>query len=196
MVAMPQKQEPIKMTEAEYLAFERGSDIKHEYIDGHIYAMAGARRRHSLITGNIFASCHSQFRGQDCEVHQSELRVKISASKYFYPDITIICGEAILADNEFDNLLNPTVIIEVLSPSTEAFDRGDKFQYYRSIPSIQHYLLISQDKPRIEGYQRQKSGLWTFKDAIGLDSNFKIEVLNFTLNLLDIYELITFETDE
>lgn len=196
MVAMPQKQEPIKMTAAEYLAFERGSDIKHEYIDGHIYAMAGGTREHTLITGNTFASLHSQRKGRSCEVYHSEMRVRVSSIKYVYPDVTISCSTPEFADDAKRVLLNPDIVIEVLSPSTEAFDRGDKFQYYRSIPSIQHYLLISQDKPRIEGYQRQKSGLWTFKDAIGLDSNFKIEVLNFTLNLLDIYELITFETDE
>lgn len=184
------------MTEAEYLAFERQSDLKHEYIDGHIYAMAGARRRHSLITGNLFASSHSQFQGKDCEVHQSDLRVKISARKYFYPDITIICGEAILADNEFDNFLNPTVIVEVLSPSTEAFDRGNKFQFYRSIASLQEYILVSQDTARIEGFFRQESGLWTFDASIGLDTRFKLSSIDCTFDLATIYQRISFETKD
>lgn len=196
MSAMPQKQEPSKMSEAEYLAFERQSDIKHEYIDGYAYAMAGARRKHSLITGNLFASSHSQFQGKNCEVHQSELRVKVSASKYFYPDITIICGKVILADNEFDNLLNPTVIIEVLSPSTEAFDRGNKFQFYRSIDSLKEYILVSQDIARIEGFSRQESGLWTFDASIGLDTSFKLSTIDCTFDLATIYQGISFDKDD
>lgn len=195
MVAMPHKPDPVRMTESEYLAFEHESDAKHEFINGYVYAMAGAKREHSLITGNIFASCHSQFQGRGCEVHQSELRVKVSASKYFYPDITIICGEPILADDEFDNLLNPTVIVEVLSPSTEAFDRGDKFQYYRSIESLQEYILVSQEKARIEGFVRQDSGLWTFSAAIGLDAIFKLSSISCAFNLSKIYDRITLESE-
>ncbi len=193
---MPHKQDPIKMTEAEYLAFERESDIKHEYINGTVYAMAGGTREHIVITGNTFATLHSQRRKHGCEVYQSEMRVRVSSLKYVYPDVTVSCGTPEFTDDDRRILLNPHIVIEVLSPSTEAFDRGGKFQFYRNIPSIQHYLLISQDTPRIEGFSRQSSGLWTFKDTNGLNSTFEIETFNFTLNLRDIYEQIIFETSD
>lgn len=194
MSAMPQEQQAPRMTETEYLAFERASDIKHEYINGYIYAMAGAKRNHSLITGKTITALNNGL--SDCDVYTSDTRVRISASKYVYPDASVVCGESQFAENEFDNLLNPTVIVEVLSPSTEAFDRGDKFQYYRGISSLKEYILISQDKARIEGFVRQDSGLWTFNAAIGLSATYELSVVDCTLELASIYQRISFERAE
>ena len=152
MVALSEEQHPIRMTEAEYLAFERQSEAKHEFIDGEVIAMVGASRAHNLICVDLLRIISTHLRGKDCEVYSSDMRVKIARKKYTYPDVTIVCGAAQFADDEFDNLLNPTVIIEVLSKTTEAYDRGKKFKSYRQLDSLQEYILVAQDSPHIERY--------------------------------------------
>jgi len=197
MVAIPQEQYPLRMTEKDYLAFERKSEIKHEFINGEVFAMSGASRAHNLITMNTGASLHSQLRKRDCEVYPADMRVKIStAHTYTYPDITVVCGKPTFADNEFDNLLNPTVIIEVLSPSTEAYDRGAKFRNYRKIDSLRDYILITQTSPRIERYQLLESGIWGLSDAEGEDAQITIDSIQCTLSLADVYEKVIFEDNE
>ncbi|MDQ7034782.1 MAG: Uma2 family endonuclease [Anaerolineae bacterium] len=173
--------------------FERNSDIKHEYIYGDVIAMAGASWEHNMICSSIIASLLPQLRGESCKVSPSDLRLKVTKTKlYTYPDITVICGEPKFAGNEFDTLVNPIVLIEVLSKSTEAYDRGEKFQHYRSIETLQNYLLISQDKPHIEGYTRQENGTWNLSEAIGLDAHFDIRSISCTLALADVYENVSF----
>ncbi|MEM9953191.1 MAG: Uma2 family endonuclease [Chloroflexota bacterium] len=189
MATNPQ-QDPRRMIVEDYLEFEKTSEIKHEYIDGYIYAMAGRTENHSLISTNLLATLHTQRRKHGCAVHTSDMRVQISESKYVYPDASIVCGEARLS------LVNPTIVIEVMSPSSEAYDRGDKFEFYRKVSSLQHYVLVSQEKPRIEGFTRQPSGLWTFSDAIGIDATFTIETGDFTLALVDIYADIEFDRQD
>ncbi|MBN1563081.1 MAG: Uma2 family endonuclease [Anaerolineae bacterium] len=157
------------MTGADYLAFERTSTIKHEFIAGEVYAMSGASEAHNLITGSTYAALYNQLRGRSGKVYPSDMKVRTPATgSYTYPDITVLCGEARFADDERDVLLNPTVIIEVMSPATERYDRGRKFQHYREIRSLQEYILIAQDAPHIERFVRQEGGFWQFsEDAQG-----------------------------
>lgn len=182
------------MNEAEYLAFERESEVKHEFIDGHIYAMRGASEAHNLITGSTYAALYTQLRGRPCKVYPSDMKVRMHGS-YAYPDITVVCGEAQFKDDQRDILLNPTLIIEVLSPNTERYDRGLKFQHYRQLESLREYLLIAQDKPHIEHYVRLESGLWQLSDARGLDATLDLTSIGGSLTLAEVYEQIAFGED-
>lgn len=185
-------------TPQEYLAFEREAETKNEYIDGMVVAMAGASRRHSLIGVNIAASLHGQLKGRPCEVHQTDLRVKITADRqtmYSYPDVLVVCGEPKLEDNKFDTLLNPTVIIEVLSKSTEHFDRGEKFRRYRRLKSLKEYLLVSQDQVSVEHYVRT-GDVWQYRDFDRLDLVMRLPSIDCELNLSDVYDKIAFEEED
>jgi Uma2 family endonuclease len=181
------------MTEAEYLAFERASELRHEFDGGRVRELSGSNAAHSLITGAACAALHSQLRGRSCKVYILNMRVKVAATGlYTYPDISVVCGEARLDDNVFDTLLNPTVIIEVLSPSTEAYDRGRKFQQYRHIASLREYVLIAQDSQRIEHYVRQGDTGWLLNDIHEPDAVFELPAIGCTLALADVYEQVTF----
>jgi len=198
MSALPQPEpQPLRMTEAEYLEFERASEYKHEYIAGEVFAMTGASEAHNLITSNVIFALRSQMRGRPCKVYPGDMRVQIRPSGlYTYPDISVVCGESILADDQhLDTLTNPMLIIEVLSPSTELYDRGRKFQYYRQIESLREYVLIAQDAPRIERFVRQ-GDVWQFSDAVGLDASLELPSIGCTLALGDIYEQVTFEAED
>lgn len=180
-------------TAEEYLAFERSAEMKHEYRDGEIVAMAGASRSHNRITGNVFRELDSKLRVKgDCEAYVSDMRVKTKPN-YSYPDVVVVCGEPKFEDAEVDTLLNPTVIIEVLSKSTEADDRGDKFFEYRAIPSVKVYLLISQNKMRVEHYTRQPNDEWMLhRDVIEPGGKVVIASIECELTLQEIYERVTF----
>ena len=185
------------MTEAEYLAFERASEIKHEFRDGYVYDTSGASRAHSLICSYTNWHLIDQLRDGPCEVYQSDMRVKVQAAgSYAYPDISVVCGEAQLADNEFDTLLNPVLIIEVLSPSTEYYDRGRKFWHYRQLESLREYILIAQDRPHVERYLRQDDDTWVLTDVIGLETSLQLGSVEATLVLATVYEKVTFETPD
>ena len=158
MCAIP---ESLRMTEPEYLEFERENESKHEYFCGEVFAMARASANHTLICSYVASALIVALGDKPCAVYQNDMRVKVSATGLFtYPDVSVVCGDPQFADDIFDTLLNPIVLIEVLSPSTEAHDRGKKFQDYRQIPSLQEYLLISQDSARIERYLRQNDKTW------------------------------------
>ena len=194
MASLPQF--PTKMSEDEYLAFERNSDLKHEYIDGEVFAMAGASRYHNLMSVNVITTLRNQTKGSDCSVYPADMRVKIlPLSEYTYPDISLICGEAEFAEGVFDSLVNPLVIIEVLSPSTEGYDRGKKFQKYRHMPSLQEYILIAHDSPRIERYYLNNAGNWELTDIMGLDNTLKLASVPYELALSDVCDLVKFETE-
>ncbi len=185
-------QNSVVMTEVDYLVFERSSDIKHEYLSGEVFAMTGASRAHNLICTNIVATLHPQLRTKPCEVYQSDMRLKVQATSLItYPDVSIVCEEPQFVDDEFDTLLNPIVIIEVLSPSTERYDRGKKFQDYRQISSLQEYLIVAQDSSHIERYLRQEDGAWTLTDAVGLDTDLELPSIACTLALADVYAKVT-----
>jgi len=180
------------MTEAEYLALERDSEIKHEYYHGEIFAMSGASRKHNLITANTIGIFHNQLRKNPCELYASDMRIRVSSTGlYTYPDISVACGEVEIISDELDTLLNPTLIVEVLSPSTESYDRGTKFQHYRTLDSLQEYVLISQDSARIESFTRQPGGTWVLREAVGLEAAIDLTSIQCTLALADVYEKIT-----
>ncbi|WP_020588798.1 Uma2 family endonuclease [Desulfobacter curvatus] len=187
MTAQPQDKN--NMTPAEYLAMERGSlDIKHEFFDGEIFAMVGAKINHVRINANLTGELRNHFKGNKspCEVLPNDMRVKIE-NGYVYPDIVISCGEVKFEDNEFDTLINPVVIMEILSDSTEAFDRGKKFAYYRAISTLQEYLLVSQDEYHVEQFIRRDNGKWEYCSYKGIDQALKIESVNCELPLSEIY---------
>ncbi len=181
-----------RLTPEEYLAFERSqTDAKHDYLDGEIMAMTGASEAHNLITWNVLASLHVQMRGRSCRSYGSDMRVKIPATGlYTYPDISALCGEPEFADDVLDTLLNPSVIIEVLSPSTEAYNRGAKFAHYRRIESLQAYVLISQDTPHIELFERQADGRWLLSEATELTATVALEAIGCELALGIVYERV------
>ena len=194
MAALPEQTQ--HMTESKYLAFERASEIKHEYIDGHVYAMSGASESHNIITSNVIAALHSQLRGRSCKTYPSHMKVRTPSTRsYVYPDITVVCAEAQFDDDQRDLLLNPTAIFEVLSSNTERFDRGTKFQRYREIDSLQQYILIAQDRTHIECFTRQDNGLWLFSEAAGMDASLELPAIACTLPLADVYEQVTFAAE-
>lgn len=185
-----------RITPAEYLNLERASEVKHEYYGGEIFAMTGASKNHNRIVTSTLAALYTQLRERPCDVFPSDMRVKAHSGILFaYPDITVVCGSPEFEDVEVDTLLNPTLIIEVLSPSTEAYDRGKKFQHYRTIPSFQEYLLIAQDSVRIEHYLLRDNE-WVLADASTLDAVITPPSIDCTLLLRDVYEKVDFNDVE
>ena len=176
-------------TPEEYIAQERKAFHKSEYLDGQIFAMSAVSRAHSLITSNISNSLYNQLVGSDCEVHSSDLRVRPSSRAYFYPDVLVACGELRFADDVFDTLLNPVVIVEVLSPSTAAYDRGEKFEHYKQIASLQNYILVSQHNVCVEHHWRQ-GRQWTHTEFRGLDNVLPLTSIRCKLSLQDIYRRV------
>lgn len=179
-------------TPDEYLRRERSADHKSEYVNGRIYAMVGTSRWHNFIAGGVYSELRAQLRGRPCEVYSGEMRVKVSTTgMYTYPDVSALCGEAQIEHRHVDTLLNPSVVVEVLSDSTEKYDRGEKFAHYRRLDSLREYILIPQDLPRIEQFVRHDE-LWTMREVNGLDATLTIETLGCTLRLADIYDRVEF----
>lgn len=179
----------------EYLRLERMGKDKHEYHNGRIYAMAGASPSHVRVTRNVLTSLHTQFRGKTCEAFGNDQRVQVDASGlYTYPDVSVICGEARYDPFEPDNLLNPTLLVEVLSATTEGYDRGDKFRMYRTIPSFREYVLIAQDKAWIDSYFKGDDGEWRLSSVEGLEAVLMLRTVACTLALHEVYEGVSFES--
>ncbi len=182
-----------RFSEAEYLRLERQAETRSEYFGGEIFAMAGGTRAHSLIATNLLRELSSRLKASDCVAYNTDLRVKVEATGLFtYPDVSVVCGAQRFLDEEEDTLLNPTVVIEVLSDSTEAYDRGKKFEHYRQIPACREYLLVSQKEPRIEQFIRQANGEWTLKEAAGLDAQITLPSLGITLALAEVFAKVQF----
>jgi Uma2 family endonuclease len=181
--------EPVrKLTEAEYLEIERAAEFKSEFFEGEVFAMSGGTARHSLIATNLAREFGNQLRGKPCTAYNSDLRIKVEASGLItYPDLSIICGPLNFVDEGGDTVVNPTVIVEVLSPSTEAYDRGRKFENYRLIPGFKEYLLIGQGNPHVEQFIRGESGEWVLREAGGLDGKLDLAALNMSLPLSEVY---------
>jgi Uma2 family endonuclease len=195
MSALPQPKP--YLTPEEYLALERQAETKSEYWQGETYALAGASTAHTIIGANTLAELVMQLKGRPCTVHTSDLRVKVArAGLYTYPDVTVVCGKAEFDDRSEDTLLNPTVIIEVLSPSTEAYDRGTKFEFYRTLESLTDYLLISQSKPIIEHFARQPDDRWLLSTYKGLDAVAPVPSIGCELRLADVYDKVTWPAEE
>jgi Uma2 family endonuclease len=177
-----------QLSAEEYLEIERHSEIKSEYLDGEIFAMTGATRRHNLITTNLVREVSQSLLDRPCEVYSSDLRVHIpSTGLYTYPDLAVVCGEPRFEDGEVDTLLNPTLIVEILSPTTEAYDRGKKFEHYDAIESLAEYVLVSQTSPRVEQYVRQAGAHWLFTATSGLSGRVVFPSINCELALAAIY---------
>ncbi len=172
----------------EYLAQERQSDDKHEYWDGQVVAMAGASRAHSLICWNVANVLGPQIRRRGCEGYVSEMRVRIPASRrYVYPDVVVVCDEPVFEDAEVDTLINPTLVVEVLSPSTEERDRGLKLFAYRSIESLRVCLLVAQDRTWIEHWQRQDDGSWRVVEITDPEASIDLPEIGSSVPVADVY---------
>jgi Uma2 family endonuclease len=185
-----------RSTPEEYLAQERRADYKSEYFNGFMFAMAGASREHNLIAGNVFGELRAQLKGRPCETYQSDMRVKVSETGlYTYPDVVAVCGERRFEDVKGDTLLNPTLIVEVLSESTEAYDRGDKFGHYLRLKSLQEYVMISQDKARVEHYVRQGEH-WLFAESRDLEGTLQLASVGCRVPLREIYDRVEFPREE
>jgi Uma2 family endonuclease len=181
------------VTPEEYLAQERAATYKSEYRAGEVVPMTGASRKHNLIAGNIYAQLHAQFRQKRGEVYQSDMRVKISASgRYAYPDVVVVQDRPLMEDAELDTLLNPNVIFEVLSQTTENYDRGEKFEHYRTLASLSDYVLVAQDRVHVEHYARHSDNTWLYTEYKSLSDTVSIESIDCTLNIAGVYEKIEF----
>jgi Uma2 family endonuclease len=183
-----------KVSPAEYLELERKAEFKSEYIDGTIAPMPGASREHNLIEANIVGELRYHLKHRDCEVYGGNMKVR-TRERYSYPDATVVCGTPMFETIETDVLLNPTVIFEVLSSSTETYDRGDKFAAYRQRESLQAYVLVSQLMPRIEIFKRQADG-WHFSEVSGLEQTVRLEAIGCELKLSEVYEKVDFSQAE
>lgn len=175
-----------RWTPAEYLAWERSQPEKHAFVDGEIFAMSGAKRIHNLVVANVVTALCNLLRDRPCEVYPSDMRVRVPADgSYTYPDASVVCSEPRFEDAEVDTLLNPEVVIEVLSPSTEAYDRGDKFTAYQSIASMSEFLLVSTRHRRVERFRRVAGGGWHL-DTFEAGQRFELSV-GGTLEVDDLY---------
>jgi len=175
-------------TAAEYLAFERAAEFRNELVNGQIRPKSGGSLAHNLIVGNLLFGTHEQLRGGPCFVLANALRVKVSTTgMYAYPDVVALCDPPRLEDEHEDTLLNPAVIVEVLSESTERYDRGEKFAHYRKIESLQEYILVAQDKVRIERYVRHGEH-WVMSEISDPEGVLRIETLGCEIALRDVYQ--------
>jgi Uma2 family endonuclease len=182
-----------RLTEEEYLSFERSSNVRHEYLSGQIYAMAGATREHNLITGNVAGELRTQLKGKSCETYSSDMRVRVPRSgQYTYPDVVVVCGAPQFLDDQADTLLNPLLIIEVLSSSTEAYDRGEKFREYRSIESFSEYVLISQAKQSADHFTKVND-IWTIQEV---EQEIRLVTIPCLLTFSEIYERVDFGAEK
>jgi Uma2 family endonuclease len=184
---------PLFTSIEDYLALEEKNQIKHEYVAGKVVALAGASPNHNLIVGSTLIELGVQLRGRGCFLYPSDQKVKTPSGLIAYPDIALTCGKPHYDQQHTDILLNPNVIIEVLSPSTEKYDRGVKFTHYRSLVSLQEYVLIAQDAYHVARYTRQPDGEWSFLDAIGRETELILRSLGISLKLAMVYEKVDLE---
>jgi Uma2 family endonuclease len=184
---------PARVSELEYLERERAAEFKSEFFDGEVFAMAGGTAEHSLIALNTGAEFRHRLKRQPCVAYNADLRIKIEATGLFtYPDLSVICGPLRFVACTNDTVINPSVLVEVLSDSTEAYDRGKKFEHYRQIPTLQEYLLVSQKEPRIEQFIRQPDDRWTLNEAAGLEKTLQVPSLKIAISLSEIFANVNF----
>ena len=189
MVALPDR---ILMSYEEYLAWESTQEVRHEYFNGEVIAMAGGTRNHNRISGNCFKLLDDTLADRKCEVYIADVKVQVKPSKkYFYPDVVVTCDER---DTEPQLVLFPCLIIEVLSPSTEAYDRGFKFSQYRKLESLQEYVLVQVDQPIVEMFQLDQGGKWLFSEYDLCDRIF-LKSINIEISVSDLYRQVQFDND-
>jgi Uma2 family endonuclease len=183
----------MRLTEAAYLEIERAAEFKSEFFDGEMFAMAGGTPEHSLIGTNIAGEFRLKLKGRSCVAYNADLRIKVDATGLLtYPDLSIICGPLQFAEGTNDTVVNPSVLVEVISDSTEAYDRGRKFVHYRQIPTLKEYLLVSQKEPRIEQFVRQPGGQWVLTEANGLNPTLEIPSLGIRIALSEVFANVKF----
>ncbi len=184
------------VTVEEYLRRERQAEFRSEYFRGEMFAMAGASANHNLIVLNTGAHLGQQLKKKPCRVYPSDLKLRVEATGlYTYPDLTVVCGEPQLETDSGDVLLNPIVIIEVLSDSTEAYDRGKKFEHYRTIPSLKHYVLISQDRHSIDCFTRTEA-TWTLANCQGPQGTVSLAEIDGLLAATEVYDKVVFSEEK
>lgn len=180
-------------TAEEYLALEEKSEYKNEYVGGNIFQMAGGTEAHNDITLNVASQLKTKLRGK-CKIFASEMKVWVDAAEtFFYPNVTVVCGERKFYKDRRDIVENPVLLVEVLSKSTEEYDKNDKFLTYQNIESFREYVLISQNRPAVQQYIRQTDGTWAYKATIGLKTEVNFESVETKLSLEEIYDLVEFE---
>jgi Uma2 family endonuclease len=190
-MSLPQTSRPL--TQAEYFEIERAAEFKSEFFDGEMFAMAGGTPQHSLIGANLSREFGNQLVNNPCVAYNADLRIKVDPTGLCtYPDLSVICGGLQFAEGTDDTVVNPTVLVEVLSNSTEAYDRGRKFEHYRQIPTLQEYLLVSQTEPRIEQFMRQANGRWLLNETAGMDKKLELPALKITIALSEIFAKVNF----
>jgi Uma2 family endonuclease len=186
-----------RLSVAEYVVFERDSRSKHEFYRGELFAMAGGTIRHNDISGNIYHALRNRLKGTNCRPYASDQRVSVKpADLYTYTDTVVICGPVSRDEDDRDAITNPRVIFEVLSKSTENYDRGKKWEFYQQLDSLREYLIVSQEESKITRYYRDEGGKWYYKLVSGLDQNLEIASLACSLPLTDIYDNVTFGPEE
>ena len=186
-----------RITPQEYLIRERQASTKSEFYRGEVVEMVRSTANHSLIAANFMGEAGNVLKGRPCTVFNSDLRVQVQATGlYTYPDATIVCGEQIFDDDHRDTLLNPTVIVEVLSDSTEKYDRGKKSNHYRQIKSLKELILIAQDRPQVERFTRQPNGDWLFHEQTELSAEFESKSLGISVAMSELYRGVKFEPTE
>ncbi len=187
--------QPVKfITPEEYLRIERAAEFKSEYFAGEMFAIARGSAKHSLLKANLVREIGNRLKGRICTVYDSDLRVLVSATGLFvYPDATVVCGP--LETHDGDNATNPTLLVEVLSDSTENYDRTTKFDHYRKIPSLREVLFVSQQQPIVERFSRDDDGGWKLTDARGLDATIELSSIGVSLPLSEIYDKVEFQPD-
>jgi Uma2 family endonuclease len=179
----------------EYLEQERRAEYKSEYFAGEVFAMAGASRRHGLIVTNLIAELRQQLKGKRCEVYSGDLRLRVTpAGLYTYPDVMVVCNDVQFADDQKDTVLNPVVLVEVLSESTSDYDRGRKFEYYRTLPSLKEYLTVAQDRPHIEHWTRQQEDSGSLVEFNNLSQTIRLASIDCVLPLREIYDKVDWVT--
>jgi Uma2 family endonuclease len=188
---MAQPQPKPSLTPEEYLAIDRQAEIRSEYLDGEMFAMAGGSYAHNVIVGNLVGEIRQQLKGRPCTVCPSDQRVHIpETGLYTYTDVVVVCGEPRFEDEHRDVLLNPILIVEVLSTTTEAYDRGKKFQYSQKIDSLAEYVLVAQDQHRVERFLRQDGNEWLLTTTTGLGSTVPLSSIQCTLALAEVYDKV------
>ena len=182
-----------RLSPEEYLRAERRAETRSEYHDGAVFALAGASFSHNLIVANLIAHLGAQLKGEPCAVLPSDLRLWIEpARRYVYPDVSVICGEPRFTDPHQDTIVNPTLLIEVLSKTTESYDRGEKFELYRTLPSVAEYLILAQDRPYCEDFRRQPAGSWVLTAEHRIEAVVDLASIDCAIALEEVYHKVSF----
>lgn len=184
------------LSAVEYLHIERAAAYRSEFFRGEMFAMAGGSPKHSLIKMNLAGSLWNRLRGHRCTAYDSDLRIRCRTGLYTYPDASVICGELEFDDEHKDTVLNPTLIVEVLSKTTEAYDRGKKFDHYRTIPALREYVLVAHDEPMVQRFLRNDDDTWTLTAVSGLERSLMLNSIGVELPLAEVFDRVDFTAEE